>query len=93
MKLPYEEPSKARFYDKLGDPDELFEPYTECEQPNTKVQKMIKETGIHKLMFYIINDFNVRTDQDTLYAKLLEAIYYFLTVFAWQNLENKVELS
>lgn len=72
----------------------LFEPYNETERPNRRVQKMLKESGVHLLMFYIVYDFNIRTDLDCqLYAKLLESIYYFLAVFAWQNAENKLELS
>lgn len=94
MKLPYEPQSKLQIYDKLGDQDLLFEPYNECQQPNRRVQKMLKESNVHKLMFYIVCDFNIRTDLEyQLYAKLLEAIYYFLAVFAWQNTENKLELS
>jgi hypothetical protein len=70
----------------------LLTPYVETERPDWRMQKLIKEMGIHKQLFRYLMEFTLE-DANPLSSKLVYLAYHFLAVFAWRNKENKIELS
>jgi len=79
-------------YKQMSEKNFLLTPYVETERPNRRVQKLVKEMGIHRQLFRYLTEFTP-DDENSLSKKLVYLSYHFLAVFAWRNKENKIELS
>lgn len=82
----------VEMYQRMNHKCFLLTPYTEIEKPNRRMQKLVKEMGIHRQLFRYLTEFTVE-DENALSKKLVYLAYLFLAVFAWRNKENKIELN